>query len=325
MKIVIFGLGSMGKRRARCLMAMGEHEIYGYDVREDRVLEAKTLGIQSMQQLEELPLSEAQAYLICTPPDNHEFYLMLALEYAKPTFVEASVLLGKLSEIDLAAKKAKLLIAPSCTMTFHPAIKQIKAWIDSGQYGKVSNFSYHCGQYLPDWHPWEKVSDFYVSNPSTGGAREIVPFELTWIVSAFGTPQNVSGFYGETIDVGAPIADSYAIALAFEKVFGVMMVDVSARYGLRNLTLNFERAQVQWRWDENKIRLFDAQSKNWQEVMLAQGSAATGYNPNIHEKMYEDEMRAFLKAISTQSIFPNTLAKDIAILQLLQQIEKGTL
>lgn len=43
MKAVVIGLGSMGKRRIRCLQAIGGVEIIGVDLREDRRLEAQTL------------------------------------------------------------------------------------------------------------------------------------------------------------------------------------------------------------------------------------------------------------------------------------------
>jgi threonine dehydrogenase-like Zn-dependent dehydrogenase len=41
LKFIIVGLGSMGKRRIRCLNYLGYNEIIGYDIREDRMEEAK--------------------------------------------------------------------------------------------------------------------------------------------------------------------------------------------------------------------------------------------------------------------------------------------
>ena len=56
-----------------------------------------------------------------------------------------------------------------------------------------------------DWHPWENVTDFYVSNQETNACREMVPFELTWIVDIFGYPEEIIGCYGKTMNVGADI------------------------------------------------------------------------------------------------------------------------
>lgn len=323
MKVIIFGLGSMGKRRARCLQIMGYSELFGFDISESRVNEAKLLGVQSHSELSALPLSEADAYFICTPPDKHENYIRLAIEYLKPCFVEASVVLNNLEEIEKQNKITNILIAPSCTMQFHPAIKIIKNLILSNKYGNVTNFSYHCGQYLPDWHPWEDVKNYYVSNPLTGGCREIVPFELTWIADCLGFPEKVMAYHGATMDVGAHIADTYAISLKFASSFGVMLIDVTSRYAVRHLILNFENAQIQWRWDVNSLQLYDAVEKNWQTIAFERKIDQTAnYNQNINEDMYIEEISAFIQAIHTPTAFPNTLKKDIQILKVLQILEK---
>lgn len=324
MKIIIFGLGSMGKRRARCLQTMGYREIFGYDVKAERVNDASTCGIIAKCDLTSLPLAEADVYFICTPPDKHEEGMRLALEYRKPCFVEASVVLGDLEEIDIEAKLSNVLIAPSCTMAFHPAIKLIKEIVQSQKYGKATNFSYHCGQYLPDWHPWENVKDFYVSNYLTGGCREIVPFELTWLIDCFGVPTNGSAFYGKTMDVGAEIPDTYAISLQFPDYFGTLLIDVTSRYAIRSLILNFERAQLHWRWDAQCLNIYDATTKEWHKISFSTRlNNAAGYNENISEDMYVDEISAFLLAAQDKAHFPNTLEKDIAILKILENLEKG--
>lgn len=324
MKIIIFGLGSMGKRRARCLQNLGHNDLFGFDIRVDRQKEGKLKEINVTSDLRALPLKEADAFFICTPPDQHEPYLRIAIEYAKPCFVEASVLIGELEEINDLAKNSNVLISPSCTMLFHSAIKKIKQIVDNKEYGKVTNFSYHCGQYLPDWHPWENVKDYYVSNYLTGGCREIVPFELTWIVEIFGIPRKGNAHYGSTMNVGAEVSDTYAISLQFEDIFGSLLVDVTSRYAVRTLLLNFENAQIQWSWDLNCLRLYNALTQSWNEITLdSKIKHADGYNQNINEDMYIEETASFLNTIKDKTSFPNTLEKDIKILKLLEHLEKN--
>ena len=40
MRFLVIGLGSMGKRRIRCLKYLGEKDIIGFDVRQERCDEA---------------------------------------------------------------------------------------------------------------------------------------------------------------------------------------------------------------------------------------------------------------------------------------------
>jgi predicted dehydrogenase len=342
MNIIIFGLGSMGKRRARCLQTLGIQNIYGYDSNPERVKEALSHNIEATNDFALLPLSSAEAFFICTPPDQHENYMHYALQFKKPCFVEASVVLGRLESISKEAELNNIFIAPSCTLLFHPAIQVIQSLIQDRTYGKVSNFSYHCGQYLPDWHPWESVTDYYVSHPLTGGCREIVPFELTWITHCLGMPKQAFSCFGKTVDVGAKIDDTYAISLQFEDCLGTLLVDVTSRYGIRSLILNFEQAQLHWRWDEKVIKIFEASSQQWKEVrppviarhevpppviarheVPKQSSSCHTqvYNKNITEEMYVNEVKAFLKGITDKQAFPNNLYQDIKILKLLNALE----
>jgi len=322
MKFLIVGLGSMGKRRIRCLYSIGYSDIIGYDIRSDRLEEASSkYKIKTINSIDEINLKEVDCIIISTPPDIHNYYIKLAISNKIPAFVEASVVLEGLEELNDLSRNKKVLIGPSCTMKFHPAIKDIAEIINSGKFGKVSNFSYHSGQYLPDWHPWEDVKDFYVSKKETGGCREIVPFELTWIVEIFGFPENIVGFYGHTIDVGADIDDTYVLSMDFKDKYGSMLVDVTSRYAIRSLIVNLEFGQIVWRWDENCVKLYDAKSSRWINYQLSQGISVEGYNKNIIENMYIDEIKAFISSIVKQSTYPNSLDEDIKVLKLLEKAE----
>lgn len=322
MKALVLGLGSMGKRRIRCLRSLGYHSIVGYDLREDRRQEARdTYKIETASNIDDAVLSKIDVMVISTPPDRHNEYIKLAIDNRKPAFVEASVVLEGMEELNDLAKKQRVFIAPSGTMKFHPAIKDIKNIVSSGQYGKVTNFSYHSGQYLPDWHPWEAVTDFYAGQKETGGCREIVPFELTWIVDVVGFPRDVKGFRGKTTHVGADIDDTYVIALDLGRAYGNLTIDVTSRYATRSLILNMERGQILWRWDENVVRLYDAVNRRWLHYYYPQGQRTEGYNINIIEDMYLEELGAFMNAAQGKGKFPNSLDEDIKILRLLYKME----
>ncbi len=322
MKILQIGLGSMGKRRLRCLKALGYDDIVAFDMRADRREEAQRLHcIKTIGSMQEIDLSTIDVFIISVPPDKHIDYMRIAVERKIPAFVEASVVIDGLEELDKEARKRNVLIAPSCTLRFHPAIKDIKRIVSSGRYGKFTNFSYHAGQYLPDWHPWEKVADYYVAKKDTGGGREIVPFELTWLVDIVGCPEQVVGFFGKTMNVGADIDDTYAISLKFKQGMGCLVVDVVARYAIRSLILNMEYGQIMWRWDQPAVNLYEAGNDRWITYKQKEVSAHVGYNKNIIENMYIEELGTFFSALKNETAFPNTLSADIDVLKILYKSE----
>lgn len=323
MKFLIIGLGSMGKRRIRNLQALSAGEIIGFDKREERRKEAESkYGIKTIGDFQEAIKESPDALIISTPPDIHNEYIRLAIENKKPAFVEASVVLGDLEELNERAKKENVFIAPSCTFRFHAAIVKIKKIIEEGKYGKVTNFTYYLGQYLPDWHPSEDIKNFYVGKKETGGAREMVCFELTWLVDLLGFPKKAIGFFGKTMDLGVDIDDTYAISLDFGDKYGSLLVDVVSRYAIRTLLLNMEKGQIAWRWDEDSIKVYDAETKRWDDYFYKKGEAAEGYNVNIVEDMYIDEMRSFIGAVEGKGSFPNSLDDDIRVLKILYGVEE---
>jgi predicted dehydrogenase len=242
-----------------------------------------------------------------------------------PFFVEASVVDDGLAEVTQRVREAGLVAAPSTTLHFHPAIAEIFRIVREGRLGRISNILLHSGQYLPDWHTYEPVSDYYVSDPATGGAREIVPFEMTWFVELFGLPRRVAGQFRKTIDIaGAPdIDDTYNCLLDYGSFLASVTVDVVSRNATRRLVINGDKAQLNWSWDDAAIRIFDGESARWSEVGYQMEQAAPGYNKNIGENMYIDEIRAFLDAVAGKSPFPNTLERDHRVLELLYALERS--
>jgi len=327
MRLIVIGLGSMGKRRVRCLQALGVASIVGIDQRADRRDEARsTYGIDVADNLEAaLNSTPFDAAVISLPPLAHVQAMRSCLARGVAFFVEASVVDEGLSGVIAEVARTQLVAAPSTTLHFHPAIREISRIVKSGSMGKLSNVLLHSGQYLPDWHTYESVSDYYVSAPETGGAREIVPFELTWFTELFGFPRRVASNYRKTIDIAGAeyIDDTYNCLLDYGSFLASVTVDVVSRHATRHLVINAAKQQLVWSWDEPSIKLFDGESAQWCSHAYEMEESAPGYNKNIGENMYIDEMRAFLAAVRGEAAFPNTLSSDHKVLRLLYSLERA--
>lgn len=317
----------MGKRRVRCLLELGINTVVGFDPRADRREEAtERHGIATLDRLSDADIDAADAAFISVPPDVHGQYMRQCTARRRSYFVEASVLDEGFDRLQSDADAAGIVAAPSITMGFHPATIAIRECIRSGRIGRVTNFMYHMGHYLPDWHTYEKVSDFYVSNPVTGAAREIVPFELTWLVRCFGWPCGVNAVVAKTTGIpGAElIDDTYMLLLQFADHPGVLAVDVISRPPTRVLTIIGSHAQLRWDWNANEVRIFDPERHEWMAESYETGAAAEGYHQNIGEQMYVDETRTFLDACRGNGRFPNTLAEDAKVLAILRAAEASS-
>jgi predicted dehydrogenase len=325
--IFVIGLGSMGKRRIRNLQSLGYDNIIGFDLREDRSVEvAKKYLINTVDSFEEGIMNyQFEAFIISVPPDLHYYYINKAVDLEIPSFIEASVVDTEMKEIIKKSNEKNLFIAPSCTLYFHPAIKKIHEILKSKELGIITNIIYHSGQYLPDWHTYENVSDFYVSKKDTGGGREIVPFELTWITLLFGFPSRITGFYKKTIDINGAeeIDDTYNLLMDYDSMIFNLNVDVVSRFASRRLMINGDKKQLIWNWEDSLIKIYNPIEEIWDSVQYETLSAESGYNKNITEQMYIDEMNSFMNGVNGKSSYPNNLLHDHNVLKLLYKVEES--
>src|SRR5688572_29635983 len=116
-KILVIGLGSMGKRRVRNLRAMGFSNIYGFDTRQDRSTEAAALyDIKTVTDVDSaIRDNKPEALIISVPPDVHHIYIRKAVESGIHFFVEASVVEEGMKDIISKLEGKKLIAAPSGT------------------------------------------------------------------------------------------------------------------------------------------------------------------------------------------------------------------
>lgn len=327
MKPLVIGLGSMGKRRVRNLQALGIIEIAGVDLREDRRQEAAgKYGIAVFGDANEaLSSFQPSMLIISTSPEKHMYFASLGLQHQLPCFIEASVVDAEgVIKLHTATFEHGPIMAPSCTMRYFPGPIKIKEIVRSGVLGKVLGFNYQTGQYLRDWHPWEDIGDYYVSRRETGGAREIVPFELTWLDDIFGPSAPIRSLRRNIGDLGVDIDDIYYAWLHYPGgILANITIEVLSRpQATRELRLTGSSGQLVFNADDNVVRIATVEEPQWKRYELSRGQAEAGYiNP---EEPYIREMSDFLEAVRSgdQSKFPNNLLDDYRILQTLIALEQ---
>ncbi|MFX1443655.1 MAG: Gfo/Idh/MocA family protein [Promethearchaeota archaeon] len=327
MKILQIGLGSMGKRRLRNLKRLNENDIIAYDLREDRRKEVEEkFKIKTYNNFEKALNEKPEIFIISVPPHVHLEYQLYAAKNNIHFFTEASVVRAGLEEVIEILKDKDIIGAASSTLRFHPAIKRIKILVDNNEIGKLCTFTYHSGQYLPDWHPWEKVDDFYVSRKETGGGREIVPFELSWLTWIFGDIVSVTSLISNTLDLGEGIDDVFHVLLTFKSGLNAhLLVDVVSRYAYRHFKLLGANGVIEWDWNAKQVGVYDPKIEKWKFYKEDSGSAQEGYNPNIIEEMYVDELKHFLNTVRKKEELSYTLEDDYKILNILNKIEESHL
>ena len=329
MNFLVIGLGSMGKRRIRNLQALNKNNIFGFDLKECRCKEAsEKYKIKTFNNFEEsLKVVNPQVFIISTPPDLHMKYAYIAQENNIHTFIEASVIHSeKILKLSKKIENTDLIIVPSCTMNYFPFTKKIKELLQTNIIGTALNFNYHTGQFLEDWHPWEKIEDYYVSKRSTGAGREIVPFELTWLNNIFGIAKPLACVKKKLTTMNTNIDDIYHCILEYpNNLIANLTVEVISRpEATREFRILGQDGIIIYSADSNTIKYKNTSMQDWKIINFDKGHIEKQYiNP---EEPYINEIKDFLYAIENKdiSLFPNSLIKDYNILNTLYTLENLT-
>ena len=322
MKVVVIGLGSMGRRRIRLMKAMSSaHEIVGVNRSEERRAQVeKEFGIRTFATLDEaLAEAKPQVAFLCTAPASHGPTVLACIDAGMDVFMEINLLGHWYQEAmeKARAKGVKLFISST------PIFRREMRYVTDAVGGKPANYIYHCGQYLPDWHPWEDYHNFFAAKKETNGCREILCVELPWIEKAFGRIESVHVMSGRltTLDIDFP--DYYMISIQHEGGSrGIYCQDVVARKGLRRLEVFSEKLHIFWEGTPDSLSVYDIESKETKHVQLYDDVIQDSrYNANVIENVYVDEIAAFFDYVEKGVKPPYTLEEDAHTLAVVDEIE----
>lgn len=324
MKIIVIGLGSMGKRRLRLLSEQKDVELFGIDSQASRCAEVKEkFGIECYQSIEEACKNQSiEAAIISTSPLSHANIIKECLEHNLHVFTEINLVQDGYDEnIALAKSKDKVLFLSS-TFLYR---KETQTIIEKVHEAKCPlNYIYHVGQYLPDWHPWESYHNYFIGDPRTNGCREIMAIDLPWLVTAFGPIKAVKVLKSKNTELNIQYNDNYLIMLEHETgAKGVFAVDVVSRMPYRRIDVYGETLQLSWNGTPDSLYEYDLEKKQQVNIKLEHASEhLEGYASFITENPYREELNAFLQQLSDPSFQPAwSFEKDRIVLDWIDKIE----
>ena len=317
MRILQVGLGSMGKRRIRNMQALGGHEFMAFDPRADRREEATRLyGVPTVETFEAGMQWQPDSIVISTPPDYHYAFCKAAAEGRKHWFCEANILSVGARELASLAKRHNIVGAPSCTMRFHPIYQELRGMLADGSGGKPLLLTFHLGQYLPDWHPWEGLN-FYGGRKETGAGREMVPFEFEWMQWLFGRVSDVQATHAAQWRFPSGVDDVYAIIARFESgLIASVVIDVVAREVVREGKLLLKEGSITWDLVKRTLHSYDGASKTVRDL----DPCGSGFSI---ETIYMEEMSTFVRACAGEVLWPHSYEDDLHLEHVLTASERS--
>jgi predicted dehydrogenase len=322
MKFMIAGLGSIGRRHLRNLLALGERDILLYRTHQATLSEEDLAGFPVETDLNAALAQGTEAVIVANPTALHLDVAIPAAQAGCHLLLEKPVShsLERVDALEKAVAVGKGQVLVGFQFRFHPGLNQVAALMQQGAIGRPLSVRVHWGEYLPNWHPWEDYRQGYAARTELGGGVILTlchPFDyLRWLL---GDVCELSAFGGHLSDLELQVEDTAEISLKFKSgVVGSVHLNYNQRPPAHHLEIIGTSGVIRWDNTDGAVQLSRA-GAGWEAFPLA-----AGFERNL---LFLEEMRHFI-ALTRRELQPVCSLDDgIGALRLAlaahQSIEKG--
>ena len=220
MRFLIAGLGSIGRRHFRNLIALGERDITLLRTRKATLPDDELAGYPAETDIQEaLEKHTPDAVIVANPTSMHLEIAIPAAEAGCHILLEKPVShsLERLDVLQEAAEKSGSKILVGFQFRYHPTLNKARELIRSGTLGRILTVHVHWGEYLPQWHPWEDYRQSYAARSDLGGGVIVtLTHPLDYLRDLLGEVESLYSFNGHISPLAVDVEDVAEIGLKFK-------------------------------------------------------------------------------------------------------------
>ena len=251
MKILIAGLGSIGRRHFRNLVALGETNLVLLRTRKSTLPDDELAGYPVETDLAEaLKRHQPEAVVVANPTSMHLEVAIPAAEAGCHILLEKPVShsLEGLDLLQQAAAKSGSRILVGFQFRYHPTLNKARELIQAGTIGRVLTVHAHWGEYLPNWHPWEDYRQSYAARAELGGGVIVtLTHPLDYLRYLLGDVASLWSFNGHISPLEVNVEDAAEIGLRFANgAVGGVHVNYFQRPPIHKLEIVGTQGTLRW-------------------------------------------------------------------------------
>jgi predicted dehydrogenase len=312
MKIMIAGLGSIGRRHFRNLLALGERDILLYRTQRSRLPDDELAGYPVETNFETALAHRPGAVIVSNPT---AFHLEVAIPAARAgchLMMEKPIAesMECIPELEAAVNESGVRVLVGFHFRYHPGLRYLRERLAAGEIGRPLSVRAQWGEYLPGWHPWEDYRQGYSARADLGGGVVLtLSHPLDYLRWLFGEVAALWAFTGMISDLELQVEDTAEIGLRFASgVLGSLHLDYNQRPPSHWLEVVGSQGTLRWDNLSGEARVFQSEMGDWQVYPLP-----TGFERN---DLFLAEMRHFLQVARGEAEPLCSLADGIHALQL---------
>jgi predicted dehydrogenase len=266
-RVLIAGLGSMGRRHLRNLQALGVAQIVLHRLQPIPLESSPELPV--VTDLGEALAARPDLVIVATPTSRHLDVAIPAAHAGCHLLIEKPLSHSweRVDELLRAVARRNLVAMVGFDLRFDPGLCFVKTLIDSGTIGRPVAIHAQVGQYLPDWHPAEDYRHGVSARRDTGGGVILdLIHELDYVRWLMGPVTGVASMAGHVSSLQIETEDVAGMLLQFESgAIGSVGLDYVQRSLSRTCRVIGEQGTILWDGVTARVRWYEAAARSWRE------------------------------------------------------------
>ena len=303
MKVLVVGVGSIGRRHAANLRALGVGSVSVTDPDAARLGHvARELGLRAVPHLAAGLDGGPDAVVVCAPTHRHLEIAEAAVEAGAHVLVEKPLAhsLEGVDRLAEAAARRRRGIYVGCNMRFHPGVATVRSALRDGAVGRALSYYARFIHSLRNRRPpGQDYRDTYSARRAEGGGVILDGVhELDYLRWLGGEVAGVDAWAAHVSDLEIDVEDTAVLMLEFASgAIGHVLLDFVSPAKLRGCEVIGETAVVRWASEgktPERVRVSRDVPGQASEILFE----ADAYDGNA---MYLEEMRWFLAAAAGEA------------------------
>ena len=332
LKIIFFGLGSIGQRHLQNITKLFSNlELYSFkkntnnflikDGKKNSKIDIfKKYKIKKISSFTKLKTIKFDYAFICNPSSLHIKYAIQLAKLGINLFIEKplSNSMKNVKKLKDIIKKKDIKCMLGFNLRYNDCYKFIEKNIKVKNYfGKIYKVDLFNGEYLPNYHPYEDYRKSYASKKKLGGGVLLTQIhELDLILSLFGKPKKIYSNCDRISNLEIDVEDNVdALMIMKNKIILNLHLDYITIPSTRYLKIYGYKRNLYWDYYKNHIEIFDKKKMKLKKISFKK------LNRNL---MFKKEIKDFINSKHPNSDLPN-IKTGIETLKLAISIKKGRL
>lgn len=320
-RILIVGGGSVGRRHAKNLHALGA-SIACFDPRRERIDQARAdVPLEAEYDTWGAALRAVNvhdAVVIASPPSFHVEQAIACLEAGVPVLLEKPVSpdLASAERLQAVVVRSEAPLLVGYTYRWWPPLIELRRRLAAGAIGTLRHARFVMSAHLADWHPWERYQDFFMASRELGGGALLDESHfLDLMLWLFGPPDALTGRAEHLSSLEITTDDNVDVSAEYGSGLRVVIhLDLFGRPHEKSVTVTGENGTLWCGFDPNVLRESADAAGNW---------GITAFECERNE-MFVGVAREFLEVVARRQTPTCTAADGADVLRLVEMVRTST-